>query len=180
MRSVTVNCSALTPESHSQPTAEPRPASTGSKWFVKAERSSCGTARLCPAAMPESNCRRCLEQDSNVLIDEVSPKYFVRIPVRRSLMYRYSTLHAVMQSHCAAVPSGTSTWLGEAGRAEWWGRSVSRRSGSRRHGTVRSLRHGQRLCRTAFQKRAGRLDGWFDLGLKTFDRGFSPAHHRVV
>jgi hypothetical protein len=74
MRSVTVNCSALTPESHSQPTAEPRPASTGSKWFVKAERSSCGTARLCPAAMPESNCRRC-RQDSNVLIDEASPKH---------------------------------------------------------------------------------------------------------
>jgi hypothetical protein len=26
-----------------------------------------------------------------------------------------------MQSHCAAVPSGTSTWLGEAGRADGGG-----------------------------------------------------------
>jgi hypothetical protein len=117
MRSVTVNCSALTPESHSQPTAEPRPASTGSKWFAKAERSSCGTARLCSAAMPESNCRRCLEQDFDVLIRTwmKSEVRILRTDTRPSYPYVH-LLHAVMQSHRAAVPSGTSTWLGDAGR----------------------------------------------------------------
>jgi hypothetical protein len=68
-----------------------------------------------PAAMPEFNCRRCLEQESNVLIDEVSLKYEYLSPVPLCADTVRSTLHAVMQSHRAAVPPARAHGLGKQG-----------------------------------------------------------------
>lgn len=167
---------ALTPESHSQPTAEPRPSFVGSKRFLKAERSSCGTARLFSAAMPESNCRRCLGTTKTfrcILFHQTPNADEVTVRSARFLCHTTSAGHPP-SACCDALPScndpvrhgRTDTWTGEARQWLWWGRSVSRRSGSRRHGTVRSFARALRLCRTASQNIAGCLYRWFDTGFK--------------